>query len=133
MTKKDYSEDLLIQAPTAEFLEKQLEWGSVFAHDDEDFGPNSLLGRDSDREVVLRREVGAALRRLNPGLPEDAYAQALAQVAREDVTKTLVQMNEEKYALLRDGAPVKYRDVRAKQFACDIGDGLLLILHRPRA
>jgi type I restriction enzyme R subunit len=67
MAKKDYSEDLLIQAPTAEFLEQELGWQSVFAHDEEDFGPESLLGRHSDRETVLRREVDAALHRLNPG------------------------------------------------------------------
>lgn len=110
MAKKDYSEDLLIQAPTAELLEKELGWSSVFAHDEEDFGPDSLLGRASEREVVLGREVDAALRRLNKGLPEEAYREALAQVVLEDVTKTTVQMNEEKYKLLRDGVAVKYRD-----------------------
>jgi type I restriction enzyme R subunit len=110
MAKKDYSEDLLIQAPAAEFLEKELGWQSVFAHDEEDFGPDSLLGRLSDKETVLRREVDAALRRLNPGLPEEAYAEALAQVLQEDVTKTLLQSNEEKYRLLKDGVPVKVRE-----------------------
>ena len=49
MAKKDYSEDLLIQAPTAEFLEKQLGWTSLFAQGEEDFGPASLLGR-KDKE-----------------------------------------------------------------------------------
>ena len=68
MAKKDYSEDLLIQVPTAELLEKQLGWENVFAQDDEDFGPDSLLGRGNDTEVVLSREVLAALKRLNPGL-----------------------------------------------------------------
>lgn len=110
MAKKDYSEDLLIQAPTAKSLEKKLGWTSEFAHDEEDFGPESLLGRASDREVVLSREVDAALRRINKGLPEEAYREALAQVVLEDVTKTLVQMNEENYRLLCDGVPVKYRD-----------------------
>jgi hypothetical protein len=66
MAKKDYSEDLLIQAPTAEFLERELGWQSVLAYDDEDFGPDSLLGRQNDAEVVLTREVLAALKRLNP-------------------------------------------------------------------
>ena len=66
MAKKDYSEDLLIQAPTAELLEKQLGWESVFAQDEGGFGPDSLLGRTSDTEVVLTRDVLAALRRLNP-------------------------------------------------------------------
>ena len=58
MAKKDYSEDLLIQAPTAELLEKQLGWQSVLAYNEEDFGPDSLLGRASDAEVVLTREPG---------------------------------------------------------------------------
>ena len=48
MAKKDYSEDLLIQAPTAEFLEKQLGWTSLFAQGEEDFGPASLLGRKDE-------------------------------------------------------------------------------------
>lgn len=114
MAKHDYSEDLLIQAPTAEFLEKRLGWVTVFAQDEEGFGPDSLLGRASDREVVLTREVLAALRRLNPGLPETAYAEALVLVIQEDFTKTLTQLNEDKYHLLRDGVPVKYRDATGR-------------------
>ena len=110
MAKKDYSEDLLIQAPTAEFLEQELGWTSVLAYNDEAFGPDSLLGRTSDAEVVLAREVMAALKRLNPGLPDEAYAQALALVVQDDITKTLIALNEEKYKLLRDGVPVKYRE-----------------------
>ncbi|MDY0268580.1 type I restriction endonuclease subunit R [Trichloromonas sp.] len=110
MPRKDYSEDILIQQPTAELLEQVLNYDCVFAHDNEDFGPESLLGRLSDREVVLRREVDDALRRLNPGLPDEAYQEALAQVTADDITKPLVQMNEDKYRLLRDGVPVKYRD-----------------------
>lgn len=109
MAKKDYSEDLLIQVPTAELLEEQLGWNTVFAQDEEDFGPDSLLGRSNDTEVVLSRELTAALRRLNPGLPEEAYSQALTQVLRDDITKSLVALNEEKYNLLRDGVPVRYR------------------------
>lgn len=114
MAKSDYSEDLLIQAPTAELLEKELSWQSVFAYNDEDFGPDSLLGRNNDSEVVLTREVLAALRRLNPGLPDEAYSQALAQVVRDDITKTLIALNEEKYKLLRDGVPVKYHDAAGR-------------------
>lgn len=114
MAKKDYSEDLLIQAPTAELLEKQLGWQTVFAQDDEDFGPDSLLGRSNDTEVVLCREVLAALKLLNPGLPPEAYSQALAQVLQDDITKTLIALNEEKYKLLRDGVPVKYRNAAGR-------------------
>jgi len=114
MAKKDYSEDLLIQAPTAELLAKQLGWQSVFAQDEGGFGPDSLLGRTADTEVVLSPEVMAALQRLNPGLPAEAYAQALAQVVQDDITKSLIAQNEEKYKLLRDGVPVKYRNAAGK-------------------
>ncbi|MEY3201275.1 MAG: Type restriction-modification system restriction subunit [Pseudomonadota bacterium] len=114
MAKKDYSEDLLIQAPTADFLEQELGWTSLLAYNDEGFGPDSLLGRTSDAEVVLTREVMEALKRLNPGLPDEAYAQALALVVQDDVTKTLIALNEEKYKLLRDGVPVKYRDAAGR-------------------
>jgi type I restriction enzyme, R subunit len=114
MAKKDYSEDLLVQAPTAEFLEQKLGWESVLAYNDEGFGPDSLLGRGSDSEVVLTREVLAALKRLNPGLPEDAYHQALTQVVQDDITKSLTGLNEDKYKLLREGVPVKYRDAAGK-------------------
>ena len=114
MAKSDYSEDLLIQAPTAELLGNQLGWQTVFAQDDEDFGPNSLLGRSNDAEVVLSREVLAALKRLNPGLPPEAYSQALAQVLQDDISKTLVALNEEKYKLLRDGVPVNYRETSGR-------------------
>lgn len=85
MAKKDYSEDRLIQEPTVEFLEK-LGWTSLFAQDEEDFGEAGLLGRKNDGEVVLTREVLAALKRLNRGLPEDAYSQALAQVVQDDIS-----------------------------------------------
>ncbi|MBU3694105.1 MAG: type I restriction endonuclease subunit R [Rhodocyclaceae bacterium] len=114
MAHKDYSEDLLIQAPTAEFLEQELGWTSVLAYNDEAFGPDGLLGRTSDAEVILTREVMAALQRLNPGLPDEAYAQALALVVQDDITKTLIALNEEKYKLLRDGVPVKYRDAAGR-------------------
>lgn len=110
MARKDYSEDLLIQAPTAELLEKELGWTSVFAQDEEDFGPDSLLGRNDDSEAVLTREVLAALKRLNPGLPEAAYHDALKQVVQDDISKSLIARNEEKYALLRDGVPVHFKD-----------------------
>jgi len=53
--KSAYTEDTLIQKTTAEYLEKELGWESVYAYNNEDLGPDSLLGRLSDREVVLTR------------------------------------------------------------------------------
>ncbi len=44
---KDYIEDLLIQKPTAELLEKELGWKSLYAFDNEVLGGQGTLGRKS--------------------------------------------------------------------------------------
>lgn len=110
MTRHDYSEDQLVQEPAARFLAERLEWESVYAFDAEDFGPDSLLGRRDTSEVVLTRDLRAALVRLNPGLPVAALDEAIVLLTALDLTKTLVQQNEEKWQLLRDGVPLKLRD-----------------------
>ena len=66
-----YTEDTLVQQTTAEYLEQQLGWESVYAYNTETFGPDGLLGRKDDREVVLTRYLRATLVELNPGLPDD--------------------------------------------------------------
>ena len=75
-----YTEDTLVQQTTADYLERQLGWESIYAYNNEDFGPDSLLGRASDREVVLTRYLYAALRSLNPCLPDAAYDAAVQQI-----------------------------------------------------
>ena len=40
-----YTEDTLVQTTTAEYLEHNLGWQSVYAYSQEDFGPDNLLGR----------------------------------------------------------------------------------------
>ena len=52
--------DTLVQQTTADYLER-LGWESVYAYNREDFGPESLLGRASDRDVVLERPLRAKL------------------------------------------------------------------------
>ena len=105
-----YTEDNLVQQTTAEFLEQELGWQSVYAYNNEDFGPDSLLGRSSDREVVLTRPLRAKLVALNPGLPAEAYDDAVRQMVTISATQTVVATNREKYGLLRDGVVVTYRN-----------------------
>lgn len=50
-----FTEDSLVQQTTADYLRDVLGWESVFAHNEESFGPEGTLGRHSDREVVLTR------------------------------------------------------------------------------
>ena len=42
MSPSNYTEDTLVQQTTAEYLELQLGWESVYAYNNEDFGPDSL-------------------------------------------------------------------------------------------
>ena len=66
------NEDTLVQATIAGHLESVLGWESVYAYNTETFGPDGTLGRTDKREVVLKRDLLAALVRLNPGLPAKA-------------------------------------------------------------
>lgn len=110
MAKGSYSEDKLIQTTTAERLQKDLGWESLYAQDAEGLGEGSLLGRHDQSEVILKTQVLAALKRLNPGLPDAAYRDALALVTHHDPTQRIIQRNQDKYKLLREGVLVKYQD-----------------------
>jgi type I restriction enzyme R subunit len=66
------SEDRLVQRTFADHLERVLGWDNVYAYNNETFGPQGTLGRSSEREVVLMRDLRAALARLNTELPEQA-------------------------------------------------------------
>ena len=109
-----YTEDSLVQKTTAEYLEQHLGWESVYAHNNEDFGPDSLLGRASDREVVLTRTMRGKLVELNPGLPDAAYDDAVRQVTATLASQTIVATNRDKYELMRDGVPVVFRNIEGE-------------------
>ncbi|MDF2369930.1 MAG: type I restriction endonuclease subunit R [Rhizobiaceae bacterium] len=64
--------------------------------------------RDSYEDVVLLPQLKAALRKLNPDLPEDAILQAATLVSRPP-EPTLEQNNRWFHRLLTDGADVDYR------------------------
>ena len=104
-----YTEDELVQKTTSDYLHDQLGWETVYAYNAEDFGPESLLGRKNDREVVLTRYLRAALVLLNPGLPAAAYDEAVRKIADISASQTILVANREKYTLLRDGVQVSYR------------------------
>ena len=114
MTPSPYTEDTLVQQTTADYLEQQLGWESVYAHNQEDFGPDSLLGRASDREVVLTRPLRERLAALNPGLPQDAYDDAMRHITATAASQTIVAANRQNYDLLRNGVQVTYRDDKGR-------------------
>jgi len=109
-----YSEDTLVQLTTAEYLERHLGWESVYAYNTETFGPTGTLGRASDREVVLGRYLRQKLGELNPGLPQEAYDDALRQIVTVAATQTPLATNREKYSLVKDGVQVAFRNARGE-------------------
>ena len=94
---KDYSEDLLIQKSTAELLEKELGWKSVYAFDNEVMGEMGTLGRKTQSEVVLTRHLRLALKRLNQWMTDKQLTEAIERMTSYMSSQTLMQMNEEKY------------------------------------
>ena len=104
------SEDRLVQATFATHLEKVLGWDSVYAWNDESFGPDGTLGRTSTSEAVLTRDLRAALVRLNPDLPPSAIDDALRALTVHDFSRSMVQHNQDFFRLIRNGVPVHYRD-----------------------
>jgi type I restriction enzyme R subunit len=104
------SEDRLVQATFAQHLEQVLGWDSIYAWNDESFGPGSTLGRADTKEAVLTRDLRAALKRLNPDLPQTAVEDALRALTVYDVSRSMMQHNRDFYRMIRGGVPVQYRD-----------------------
>ena len=118
---KDYSEDQLIQKSTADFLEKELGWKSIYAFDQETLGVDGTLGRTNYQEVLLTRHIHQALKQLNPWLTDDQLRECMDRMTEHMSSQALMQINEQKYQLIRDGIPVtrvkpngETEEVRAK-------------------
>jgi type I site-specific restriction-modification system R (restriction) subunit len=105
-----FNEDTLVQQTTADYLRDELGWESIYAYNDETFGPEGTLGRKDDREIVLTRYLGEALITLNPGLPQEAYQDAIRQITAYSLSQSPLQINQEKHDLLRGGVQVSFRD-----------------------
>lgn len=105
----EYSEDVLVQQTASNYFQRELGWRTVYAYNDETYGPTGTLGRIDQSEVLLLQPLHQALERLNPGHPPEAYADAIEQLTTTSAAKTWQQINEEKYRLIHDGIRVHYR------------------------
>lgn len=103
----EYSENVLIQNSAGNVLEKKLGWEVVYAYNSEKLGENGTLGRTSYHEIVLKRYLRQALLKNNDWLTEDECITAIKTLCAYTASATLMQINEEKYKLLRDGIPVQ--------------------------
>ena len=103
-----YGELALVELPAIDLL-TSLGWSfkNLYA---ETFGEKGTEGRESESQVILTRRLRAALQTLNPGLPADAYAQAIEQIAQDRSKQIAVNANRDVYRLLKNGVKVKVPD-----------------------
>ena len=99
----------------AAHLKYKLGWESVYAWNDETFGPGGTLGRKDTTEAVLSRDLRAALQRLNPDLPAAAIDDTLRALTVHDFSHSMVQHNQDFARLIRNGVPVSWRDATGQR------------------
>ena len=109
------NEDRLVQATFTKHLEQVLGWDTIYAWNEETFGPDGTLGRADTKQAVLTRDLRAALERLNPDLPVSAIQDAMRDLTVYDVSRSMVQHNRDFYRLIRSGVPVEYRDAKGRR------------------
>lgn len=102
----DYSENILVQESAGNLLKNELGWQVEFAYNREILGKDGAFGRESYSEILLSRYFRAALKRLNPWINETQISEAQSVLEQRLSTASLIQINEEKYFLIRDGIPV---------------------------
>jgi len=112
LTAKDFAQSFyeaqLVEAPTL-FLFGSLGWETANLYH-EVLCAEGTVGRESEHEVILRPRLLAALKKLNPGLADDAYAQAIEQLTDYRSAKLPVVANREFYELLRNRVRVRVVD-----------------------
>ena len=110
----DYSENILVQESAGHLLERELGWEVAYAYNTEKLGKGGTFGRTSYREILLTRYFRQALKRLNPWLTPAQMDEAQKKMESHLSTASLMQINEEKYALIRDGIPVTVKSPDGK-------------------
>lgn len=102
----DYSENILVQESAGNLLRDELGWDVQFAYNTEVLGRDGTFGRESYKEILLLRYFCEALKKLNPWINESQITEAQKVLESRLSTSSLLQVNEEKYFLIRDGIPV---------------------------
>ena len=102
----DYSENILVQESAGNLLRDELGWDVQFAYNKEILGKNGTFGRTSYKEILLKRYFYAALKKFNPWINDEQILEAQRILENRLSTSSLLQINEEKYFLIRDGIKV---------------------------
>ena len=112
--KYEYSENVLVQDSAAALMHDELGWDVVYAYNTEVLGENGTLGRKDYHEIVLWRYFKQALKKLNPWITDAQITEARLTLSSYLSSASLLQINEEKYFMIRDGIPVTVKKPNGK-------------------
>lgn len=112
--KYEYSENVLVQDSAAALMHDELGWDVVFAYNQEVLGESGTLGRKDYHEIVLWRYFDKALKKLNPWINDAQVNEAHQTLSSYLSSASLLQINEEKYFMIRDGIPVTVKKSNGK-------------------
>jgi len=105
----EYSENILVQNSAGNLLQDVLGWDVVFAYNKEILGDNGTLGRKKYTEIILQRYIKKALFENNDWLTEDLCEEAIKNLTTYSSSNSLMQINQHKYAMFKDGIPVNFK------------------------
>ena len=112
------SEDSAIEQPTIALF-AELGWQTLNCYN-ENFGPLSLLGRETMADVVLPHRLHAAIKKLNPGISPDAIDIAVQELTKDRRIMSPARGNQAVYKLLKDGIKVSYKRGEDEEEAVEI-------------
>ena len=101
------SEDAAIEKPTIALF-AELEWDTLSCYH-ENFGPFSLLGRETMADVVLLNRLKIAIEKLNPDISPNAIEIAVQELTKDRSAMSAARANQAVYRVLKDGVKVTYR------------------------
>ena len=112
------SEDAAIEQPTIALF-ADLGWETLNCYH-ENFGPLSLLGRETMADVVLPHRLHAAIEKLNPGVSPNAIDIAVQELTKDRRVMSPARGNQAVYKLLKDGIKVSYKKGDDEEEAVEI-------------
>lgn len=110
----EYCENKLIQGSAAKLLQDTLGWEVVYAYNHEVLGANGTFGRKSYKEVLLPKYFAQALKQLNSWITDKQIVEAKSILEAHLSTASLLEINEEKYKLIKDGVQVSVVNERGE-------------------
>lgn len=112
------SEDAAVEQPTIHLF-AELGWETLNCFQ-ENFGPLSLLGRDTMADVVLPNRLRPAIERLNPGISPHAIEVAYDEVTKDRSAMSAPRANQAVYRMMKDGVKVTFKKADEEEESVEI-------------